>query len=193
MQIAFSNPFPGGDLRLGFVFGRSDGAQPVDAGGEALPGHPQCRRGNELIPQQNRIPLGGEIDRISLPVIHSNQSPGAPTSSEIMKKKHPRHLNPQGLILAAVAGWLFSTADARTWTSADGSKTFEGELQTYDAGSGKVTVTLSSGKRMTFSQDKLSEEDIAWLKKNGNRSGGALSRSGSCPRSCPIPTARKPI
>jgi hypothetical protein len=67
----------------------------------------------------------------------------------------------------AVALWLVVGVQARTWTAADGSKTFEGELQSYDAASGKVGVTLSNGKRMTFTRDKLSADDIGWLEKNG--------------------------
>jgi hypothetical protein len=56
---------------------------------------------------------------------------------------------------------------ARTWTSADGAKTFEGELTTYDPDTGSVTVTLADGKEMMFSQDKLSATDIAFLKEKG--------------------------
>lgn len=67
----------------------------------------------------------------------------------------------------AFAMLAFSGSQARTWTSAEGGKTFEGELQSYDPESGKVTVTLPNRKRMTFAQDKLSADDIAWLKKNG--------------------------
>ena len=63
------------------------------------------------------------------------------------------HFRPNRFILAATAVGLFLTnAHARTWTSADGSKTFEGELQSYDAGSGTVTVTLPNGKQMNFSK-----------------------------------------
>ena len=50
----------------------------------------------------------------------------------------------------AAAFLLVLGAQARTWTSADGTRTFEGELQSYDAASGEVTVTTSRGKRMTF-------------------------------------------
>ena len=74
------------------------------------------------------------------------------------------------LVLQIAAAFLLVLGvQARTWTSADGSKTFEGELQSYDAASGKVSVTLPNGRQMIFSQDKLSEEDVAWLKKNANR------------------------
>ena len=104
-----------------------------------------------------------------------------------MKNKHRNHLRSHCLVVTALAGLLLSGVSARTWTSADGSKTFEGELQSYDAASGKVSVTLRSGKRMAFSQDKLSEEDIAWLKKNGGRSGGSTVDIGELPKELPDP------
>jgi len=104
-----------------------------------------------------------------------------------MKNKHRNHLRSHCLVVTALAGLLLSGVSARSWTSADGSKTFEGELQSYDAASGKVSVTLRSGKRMAFSQDKLSEEDIAWLKKNGGRSGGSTVDIGELPKELPDP------
>jgi hypothetical protein len=68
---------------------------------------------------------------------------------------------------AAVAMLLLSGAQARTWTSSDGTKTFEGELKSYDPATGAVGVTLASGKAMNFGQDKLSAADIAFLKEQG--------------------------
>ena len=55
--------------------------------------------------------------------------------------------------------------EARTWTSADGSKTFEGSLRSYNATSGDVTVLMSNGRALTFPQTMLSEADIAFLKE----------------------------
>ncbi|MDP0492631.1 MAG: hypothetical protein Q7Q71_16420 [Verrucomicrobiota bacterium JB023] len=55
-------------------------------------------------------------------------------------------------------------ASARTWTSADGEKTFEGELQKYDAVTDKVTV-LTNGRSLTFATDMLSEADVAYVKE----------------------------
>jgi len=105
-----------------------------------------------------------------------------------MKRKYHIPLKSGGLILAAVTSLLLAGAHARTWTSADGSKTFEGELQSYDAASGIISVTLPSGKRMNFLQEKLSAEDIAWLKKNGGRSGGGSSTEvGELPDELPDP------
>jgi len=88
---------------------------------------------------------------------------------------------------AAVLIVLSSSLQSRTWTSADGAKTFEGELQSYDVASGKVSVTLPNRKRMTFTQDKLSEDDIAWLKKNGGRSGGSTTEVKELPDELPDP------
>jgi Carbohydrate esterase, sialic acid-specific acetylesterase len=70
-------------------------------------------------------------------------------------------------ILAAISSLLLTGAHARTWTSADGAKTFEGELLSYEPATGAVGVTLAGGKAMKFSQDKLSEADIAFLKEQG--------------------------
>jgi hypothetical protein len=53
----------------------------------------------------------------------------------------------------AAAFLLIAGVQARTWRSADGAKTFEGELQSYDAASGKVSVTLPNGKQMNFMQE----------------------------------------
>ena len=87
----------------------------------------------------------------------------------------------------ALALVLFQELEARTWTSADGTRTFEGELKSYDAASGKVTVTLRNRKSMTFGQDKLSEADIAWLKKNGGRSEGSTFEIKELPDELPDP------
>ena len=57
------------------------------------------------------------------------------------------------------------SAHARTWTSADGKSTFEGELIEYHAKTGQVTVNRG-GKTVTFKEQMLSAGDIAFL-KNG--------------------------
>lgn len=62
-----------------------------------------------------------------------------------------------GLLLASVLA-----VSARTWTSSDGERTFEGELQEFDKSSGKVTVEVS-GRTIAFQVDKLSEADAAYL------------------------------
>ena len=84
-----------------------------------------------------------------------------------MKIKALKHLISNSSLLAAIAGLLLTGAHARTWTSADGSKTFEGELKTYDPATGMVGVVLSNGRAMQFPQKTLSEADIAFLKEQG--------------------------
>jgi len=93
----------------------------------------------------------------------------------------------QLLLQLTTAFLLVLGVQARIWTSADGSKTFEGELQSYEATSGKVSVILSNGKRMAFLQEKLSVEDIAWLKKNGTPSGLSINEVGDLPKELPDP------
>ncbi len=68
------------------------------------------------------------------------------------------------LILVAITSLIVTGTHARTWTSADGTKTFDGELKSYDPRIGVVTVALSSGTSMHFEQDKLAAADIAYLK-----------------------------
>lgn len=61
-----------------------------------------------------------------------------------------------------------SGAHARTWTSADGKSTFEGELIEYDAATGQVTVDRA-GKKVVFKRETISAADIAFLnEKNTN-------------------------
>jgi hypothetical protein len=68
---------------------------------------------------------------------------------------------------AAFAILLHCGLEARTWTSSEGSKSFEGDLRSYDPDTGAVGVTLPNGKVMKFNQDKLSATDIAFLKEQG--------------------------
>jgi hypothetical protein len=81
-----------------------------------------------------------------------------------MKIKALKLLVSNGLLLAAITSLLLTGAHARTWTSADGTNTFDGELKSYDPRIGLVTVALANGTSMHFEQDKLSAADIAYLK-----------------------------
>lgn len=65
----------------------------------------------------------------------------------------------------ALAALLLGSAQARIWTNSDGSKTFEGELKSYDPPTGAVGVTLANGTPLKFNQEKLSAADIAFLKE----------------------------
>lgn len=93
------------------------------------------------------------------------------------------------LIAAALTALFLSlpAAPARTWTSSDGSKTFEGELHAYDEDTGKVTVKLANGKEMAFMQDKLSEDDIAFLKEKGTVAPKATAAAVSPVKASALP------
>ncbi|MCH7228712.1 sialate O-acetylesterase [Haloferula sp. A504] len=81
--------------------------------------------------------------------------------------KTPFHHLPALARIGALFVLLASSLAARTWTSADGSATFEGELKAYNPDTGALTVTRADGRDLTFNQDKLSADDIAFLKENG--------------------------
>jgi|TARA_B110000908_G_scaffold74107_1_gene89315 hypothetical protein len=57
-------------------------------------------------------------------------------------------------------------SQARTWTSADGGKTFRGDFVSYDKDTGMVKVTRGI-RKMSFNADKLSEGDREWLNEQG--------------------------
>ncbi|MFU8848317.1 MAG: sialate O-acetylesterase [Opitutales bacterium] len=101
---------------------------------------------------------------------------------------------------------LATSAEMRTWTSAsDPSQTFEAKLLEYNTYNGMVTVDRGD-RRLTFNQNVLSAQDVAYLKEEGNkiaeaaRSGGSssLAISGSIPDVLPDPDGkeanmRKPV
>ncbi|MEZ7955891.1 MAG: sialate O-acetylesterase [Rubritalea sp.] len=68
------------------------------------------------------------------------------------------------LYLILAMGLLHPTADGREWTSADGSKTFEAKLKSYDESTGNVEVTKTNGRAMKFNQSILSAADIEFIK-----------------------------
>lgn len=68
------------------------------------------------------------------------------------------------LLALALSSLLIASSGARTWTSSDGSRTFEGEIRSYDANTKTVSV-LASGRIITFTVEKLSEDDIAYVKE----------------------------
>ena len=69
-------------------------------------------------------------------------------------------------ILSLLWIWpLFFTparAEMRDWTSADGSR-IRAELLDFNPGSGKVSLRRADGRQFTFTQDRLSEDDRAFL------------------------------
>ena len=77
----------------------------------------------------------------------------------------------QSLAALCCSSLLFCFLQARSWTSADGSKTFEADLTSYDAKSGLVTVRMKNGKSRQFNQSLLSVDDISFLKSQSGGSG----------------------
>jgi len=69
------------------------------------------------------------------------------------------------LLIGCLAVALFTSGEslARTWTSADGKSSFEGDLISYNAATAEVTVNRN-GKKITFKQEMLSSADITFLK-----------------------------
>ena len=57
--------------------------------------------------------------------------------------------------LVAVTLALAAGVQARIWTSADGSKTFEGELKSYDPATGMVGVTHGPGDGGTVEESEV--------------------------------------
>jgi hypothetical protein len=98
-------------------------------------------------------------------------------------------------------GAFIAVAQARTWTNAsDPTKTFEGELVSYDEAAGNVTVKMK-GRDMTFKQELLSEADIAYAKENGPKlaattksggaAGGGTKVNGTIPDVLPDPDGKE--
>jgi len=85
------------------------------------------------------------------------------TMSMATNKRNLSH----AFLFAALCGALTMGIHARIWTSADGTNTFDGELQSYHPATGSLVVKLANGKEMKFSQEKLSAADIAYLKEKG--------------------------
>ncbi len=111
-----------------------------------------------------------------LPYVTMRRDIPTATDRTDMNPSHPR----KAFITAILACFLITAAHARTWTSSDGGKTFEGELKSYDEATGTVVVTARNGSKMTFKQEVLSADDIAWLKAEGNKPAAAAS-SGAAP------------
>ncbi len=96
-----------------------------------------------------------------------------------MKTQLLKHLLSDGLLLAATTSLLLTDAHAKTWTSADGAKTFEAELTEFFPATGMVSVKLPTGKEMKFSKKVLSEEDINFLNVTGKVNAPVAGSSSS--------------
>lgn len=82
------------------------------------------------------------------------------------------------LSLTAITLLTASGAFARTWKSADGKSTIEGELVEYDAVTGKVNLDRN-GKKLAFKREFLSPDDIAFLNEKAAASPLAGPPAGS--------------
>ena len=88
---------------------------------------------------------------------------------------------------------ITQAAEARTWRSADGSQTFQGELVKYNDYTGMVTVDRGD-RKLTFPQKLLSPADIEYIREEApklaaasSRSSGGTRVSGSIPDELPDP------
>ncbi|BDS06717.1 hypothetical protein NT6N_17570 [Oceaniferula spumae] len=61
---------------------------------------------------------------------------------------------------------MLASAHARIWTSADGSKTFEGN---YVSSTDTTVTVLKSGREVTFKLDLISEADRTFVKEEAER------------------------
>ena len=89
-----------------------------------------------------------------------------------------RFLAPRLAVSLTASSLLLVSVSARTWTSADGSKTFAGELKSYDAATGTVSVIMANGRVLKFPQDMLSAADIEFIKANGRPLKPGAAKSG---------------
>lgn len=89
-----------------------------------------------------------------------------PKTFSIDKKEAVFHSHPtmkkQFYIGLGISCLLFSSASARTWTSAEGDKTFSGDFKGFDKASGKVSVNRG-GKEITFPLEVLAPADQEWV------------------------------
>lgn len=80
--------------------------------------------------------------------------------------------------LIAIGSGL-SASENRTWNSADGERSFEGRLRDYSPDTGQVTVILSNGQALSFSQEVLSEADRKFLAEVSASGGPAMAAGES--------------
>ncbi len=67
------------------------------------------------------------------------------------------------------------SSHARNWTSADGSKTFQGKFVSYDKDTGIVKASKGF-RKVSFKADKLSEGDREWLNEQALKIGAKLKQ-----------------
>ena len=82
---------------------------------------------------------------------------------------------------------LLTGAHGRTWTSADGSKTFEATFKFYNSETGEVVVSLRNGRTRKFNKSFLSADDITFLNSQGRKSSQSV---GELPDILPDPDGK---
>ena len=75
----------------------------------------------------------------------------------------PMHTTAPIFLLLALSTML-RAGETRTWTSSDGSKTFDAEFISREEN--EVTLIRGDGKELSFDLDKLHEDDRRWLNLN---------------------------
>ena len=76
-----------------------------------------------------------------------------------------RHLLHVGIVALLGVG----AVSARTWTSANGKKTFEGELKSFDKENDTVTIVYRNGRTITFGTQNFPRRTGPSLKKTARR------------------------
>lgn len=62
---------------------------------------------------------------------------------------------------------------ARTWTSSDGTRTFEGDFKSYNSSTQTVTV-IKNSKNLQVPISALSAEDQQWIRDNASKPSEAV-------------------
>jgi hypothetical protein len=80
-------------------------------------------------------------------------------------------------LITAIAVLMITGTQAKTWSSADSSKTFKGELTSYDAKTGLVKVALPNGNQLSFNREILSKADINYLTNSLEKPAPPVSKA----------------
>lgn len=73
------------------------------------------------------------------------------------------------LMIFGLAVTGHASQEWRTFTSADGGRTFKGQLTAFDSDSNTVTVLNSSMERISFKMDLVSEDDRDYVIENSSK------------------------
>lgn len=73
-------------------------------------------------------------------------------------------------LLLLITSIGLGVCSARTWTSADGKKTFEADFRSFNPTTGEVAV-VKNGQMLKFKKEMLSEADIKFVTEFKKESG----------------------